>query len=123
MYRTISEHIMCRCHCRFCCIFYFLRFVLADVGMTSIYARGGWEIQQFQLLCDHQELACTPKNPPRQVSVNEMNFKNMVIACCNRNYLIPTIIDVELLFILFIIKNSINECPYKYMRIYTYIDR
>ena len=36
-----------------------------------------FRIHQFQLLCDHQELASTPKGPPRRVSMKEMSFRNI----------------------------------------------
>ena len=36
-----------------------------------------FQIHQFQLLCDHQELAITPKGPPRRVSMKEMSFSNI----------------------------------------------
>ena len=50
---------------------------LAGVVIASIYARAGFRIHQFQLLCDHQELASTPKGPPGQVSMKEMSFRNI----------------------------------------------
>ena len=74
--------------------------------------------QRVQNLCDHQELACTPKDPPRRVNMKETSFRNVYgtidwvfdktvseptlvtpsrfaeknvvtgIACCNRNELL-----------------------------------
>ena len=32
------------------------------------------QFHQIPLLCDHQELACTPKDPPRRVSITQMSF-------------------------------------------------
>ena len=49
--------------------------LLADVVIASMYAVFG--IHQFQLLCDNQELASTPKGPPRRVSMKEMSFRNI----------------------------------------------
>ena len=39
------------------------------IGMQGFY-----KFHQISLLCDHQELACTPKDPPRQVDMNEMSL-------------------------------------------------
>ena len=36
-----------------------------------------FKTEQFQLLCDHQELSCTPKDPPGRVNMNEMSFRNI----------------------------------------------
>ena len=33
-----------------------------------------YQFHQIPLLCDHQELACTPKDPPRRVDMKEMNL-------------------------------------------------
>ena len=77
MYQTISKHIMFRCHCRFLLGFDFLSFCLADVGIANKYARESFQLQQIQLLCDHQELACTPKDPPRRVNMKGMSFRNV----------------------------------------------
>ena len=46
------------------------------IGMQGFY-----KFHQISLLCDHQELACTPKDPPRRVDMNEMSL----ICFCNQN--------------------------------------
>ena len=33
-----------------------------------------YQFHQIPLLCDHQELACTPKDPPRRVDMKEMSL-------------------------------------------------
>ena len=33
-----------------------------------------YQFHKTPLLCDDQELACTPKDPPRQVDMNEMSL-------------------------------------------------
>ena len=47
---------------------------LDDVGIAYILERL-YRIHQIQLLGDHQELACTPKDPPRRVSMTQMSFR------------------------------------------------
>ena len=47
------------------------------IGMQSFY-----KFHQISLLCDHQELACTPKDPPRRVDMNERSL----ISFCNQNH-------------------------------------
>ena len=42
-----------------------------------ICSRGFFFMQQIQLLCDRKELSCTRKDPPRQVNMKEMNFRNI----------------------------------------------
>ena len=37
---------------------------------------------KHQFLRDHQELACTPKDPPRLVNMNETSFRNIYGANC-----------------------------------------
>ena len=37
---------------------------------------GFHEFHQIQFLCDHQELACTPKDPPQRLDMKEF------ILCC-----------------------------------------
>ena len=49
---------------------------VADVGIAYILERL-YRIHQIRLLCDHQELACTPKDPPWRVSMKEMSFRNI----------------------------------------------
>ena len=39
------------------------------IGMQGFY-----KFHKISLLCDHQELACTPKDPPRRVDMNEMSL-------------------------------------------------
>ena len=34
-----------------------------------------FEVQQSQLLCDNQDLACTPKDPPRRGNMKDMSFR------------------------------------------------
>ena len=46
------------------------------VGMQGFY-----KFHQIPLLCDHHELARTPKDPPRRVDMNEMSL----ISCCKKN--------------------------------------
>ena len=41
-----------------------------------------YQFHQIPLLCHHQELACTPKAPPRRVDMNERSL----ICLYNRNY-------------------------------------
>ena len=45
-----------------------------DVGMSSIYARADFLASSVPLVLDHQELACTPKGPPRPADVKEKDF-------------------------------------------------
>ena len=35
---------------------------------------GFFHFRQIALLCDHQELACTSKDPPRRVDMKEMSL-------------------------------------------------
>ena len=51
--------------------------LLADVGIANKYTRESFQLQQGQLLCDHHELARTPKDPPRRVNMNEMGFRDI----------------------------------------------
>ena len=54
-----------------------------------------FRIHQFQLLCDHQALACTPKGPPRRVSVKEMSFGNIsghIYSVINQTVSKPTLV-------------------------------
>ena len=44
------------------------------IGMQGFY-----NFHQISLLCDHQELACMPKDPPRRVDMNEMNLIFFII--------------------------------------------
>ena len=43
--------------------------------------RGFNKFHQISLLCYHQELACTPKDPPRRVDMNERSL----IYFCKQN--------------------------------------
>ena len=43
--------------------------------------QGFYKFHQISLLCDHQELACTPKDPHRRVDMNE----GILICLCNQN--------------------------------------
>ena len=45
----------------------------ADVGIAYILER----LHQIQLLCDHQELAYTPKDPPWRVSMTVVSFRHI----------------------------------------------
>ena len=36
-----------------------------------------FRIHEFQLLCDHQALTCTPKDPPRRVCMQERSYRNI----------------------------------------------
>ena len=58
--------------------YFFLTFwdFVADVGIAYILERL-YRIHQIRLLCDHQELACTPEDPPWRVSMKEMSFRNI----------------------------------------------
>ena len=44
------------------------------IGMQGFY-----KFHQISLLCDHQELACTPKDPPRRVDMNERSLIFFII--------------------------------------------
>ena len=35
---------------------------------------GFYKFHQISFLCDHQELACTPKDPPRRVDMKEISL-------------------------------------------------
>ena len=48
---------------------------LDDVGIAYKHKRF-YRNHQLQVLCDHQELAYTPKDPPWRVSMTEMSFRN-----------------------------------------------
>ena len=41
-----------------------------------------YQLNQILLLCDHQELACTPKDPPRRIDMKELSL----ISFCNAIY-------------------------------------
>ena len=60
-----------------CCRFDFLRFVLTDVKKQAYMLERIFKTQQLQLLCDHHELACTPKDPLRRVNMKEMSFRSI----------------------------------------------
>ena len=52
----------------------FMRFVdFSDVRILYRHIRFH-QFHQISLLCDHQELACTPKDPPRRVDMNERSL-------------------------------------------------
>ena len=52
----------------------FMRFLdFSDVRILYRQLRF-YKFHQISLLCDHQELACTPKDPPRRVDMNEMSL-------------------------------------------------
>ena len=53
----------------------FMRFwnFLDVVGILYKHIRF-YQFHQIQLLCDHQELACTSKDPPRRVDMKEMSL-------------------------------------------------
>ena len=53
----------------------FMRFVhfLDVVGILYKHVRF-FQFHQIALLCDHQELACTSKDPPRRVDMKEMSL-------------------------------------------------
>ena len=46
------------------------------VSMLYKHVRS-YRFHQIPLLCDHQALACTPKDPPRRVDMKEMSFKHI----------------------------------------------
>ena len=53
-----------------------------------------FRFHQFQLLCDHQGLACTPKRPPRRVDMKEMSFRNIdgqIYGVIDKTVLKPTL--------------------------------
>ena len=63
MYQTTSKHIKCLYNCCFFVNHLTFLDVVDDVGVA--YRQGGfYRIHQIQFLCDHQELAYTPKDPP-----------------------------------------------------------
>ena len=54
-----------------------------------------FKTQQFQLLCDCQELACTSKDSNRRVNIKETSFRNMNWAICwviDKNVSEPTLV-------------------------------
>ena len=53
----------------------FMRFVdlLGVVGILYKHVRF-CRFRQIALLCDHQELTCTSKDPPRRVDMKEMSL-------------------------------------------------
>ena len=64
--------------CKDICEFWIFGMLLEDhIGMQGLY-----KFHEISLLCDHQELACTPKDPPRRVNMNERSL----ISFCNQNH-------------------------------------
>ena len=54
------------------CFFYVAIFWIS--WMLLEYDTRFYRFHEIQLLCDHQELACTPKDPPRLVDMKEMSL-------------------------------------------------
>ena len=51
--------------------------ILWDLGifwMLLEYDTRFYRFHEIALLCDHQELACTSKDPPRRVDMKEMSL-------------------------------------------------
>ena len=62
------------------------------IGMQSFY-----KCHQISFLCDHQELACTPKDPPRRVDMNErslISFYNQNCWVIDKNVWKPALLDL-----------------------------
>ena len=57
---------------RICCFMTFLK-ILDVVSILHKHVRS-YQFHQIPLLCDHQELACTPKDPPRRVDMKEASL-------------------------------------------------
>ena len=54
-----------------CC--FFMRFQdFLDAARILYKHISFYQCHQIRFLCDHQELACTPKDPPRRVDMKEM---------------------------------------------------
>ena len=56
-----------------------------------------YKFHQIPLLCDRQELACTPKDPPRRVDMNEISlicFYNKNHWVINKNVWKPALWDL-----------------------------
>ena len=77
MYEATSSQMQFWYHrCRFVVDLKFQDF-LDDAGIAnmSIFGRFFW-MHQIQFACDHQKLACTPKDLPRRDSVKERSFRH-----------------------------------------------
>ena len=46
------------------------------VGILYKHVRS-YQFHQISFLCEHHDLACTLKDPPRRVDMNEMSFRNV----------------------------------------------
>ena len=53
------------------CFFYVAIFWIS--WMLLEYDTRFYRFHEIHFLCDHQELACTPKDPPRQVNMKELS--------------------------------------------------
>ena len=54
---------------------------LLDVVRISFEHISVYQLHQIPLVCDHQELACTPKDPPRRVVMQEMSQIVFIRKC------------------------------------------
>ena len=84
---------------------------VADVGIAYILERL-YRIHQIQLLCDHQELAYTPKDPPWRVSMTQMSFRIIygnIYWVIEKNVWKPTLVTPFIYGIFFPTPNVIHK--------------
>ena len=52
----------------------FMRLLLIYAMLLEYCMRRVYQFHQTPVLCDHQDLACTPKDPPRRVDMKEISI-------------------------------------------------
>ena len=77
IHQIISKHINFDTIVVSCCRFDIFRISWMMLGQQAYVLEGGVRIHQFQLLCDHQGPACTPKGPFRRISMKGMSVSNV----------------------------------------------
>ena len=74
--------------CFFLQLLIFIRFLdFLDVVRLLYKHRRLYQFHQILLLCDHQELACTLKDPPRRVDMKEIS---LICLCLRKNIELST---------------------------------